>query len=164
MATKARRLWCACAIIDYLAGTARGEPCRDIIKQIEREVGQHEILVSMWAEAEVVKFDGVADDEAEKRIKEFFGRDYVVRVALDLVVAEKVRYLVRRYGIKPQDATHMATALVHEVPVLETYDDDLLKLDGKEGTPLLVIREPLYEGPPPSVPGPEQLALGPPPA
>lgn len=78
MPAKFRRLWCACTIIDYLTGTKRAEPCRDYIEQVEREVGQHEIVVSMWAEVEVVKFDGAVDDEAERRIKEFFGRDYIV--------------------------------------------------------------------------------------
>ena len=148
MPAKFRRLWDACTIIDYLAGTKRAEPCRDYIGQVEREVGQHEIVVSMWAEAEVVKFDdALGHDEAEKRIKEFFGRNYIVRAALDLAVAEKARYLARTYRIKPQDAVHMATALQWDVPILETFDGDLIALSGKEGNPPLVIRQPLYEGP-----------------
>lgn len=147
MLAPVRRLWDACTIIDYLAGTPRAQPCRDYIKQVERERGQHEILVSLWTEAEVVKVDGVADAEAEKRILEFFGRNYVVRAALDLAVAEKARYLVRTYNIKPPDAVHVATALVHAVPIMETFDGELVALSGKDGNPRLVIREPFYEGP-----------------
>jgi predicted nucleic acid-binding protein len=101
----------------------------------------------MWAEVEVVKFEGVDDAEAEKKIIEFFGRSYVVRAAVDLNVAEKARYLVRTYKIKPPDAVHVATALVHNVPIMETFDGNLVEISGKEGSPLLVIRTPLYEGP-----------------
>ncbi len=51
---------------------------------IKHEVGRHEIVVSVVAETEVVKLEGVASDEAEKAILEFFGRDYVLRANLDV--------------------------------------------------------------------------------
>ena len=34
-----------------------------------------------------------------------------------------------------------------KIPVLETTDPDLLRLNSREGTPLVTIREPLFEGP-----------------
>ena len=79
---------------------------------IKHEVGRHEIVVSVVAETEVVKLEGVASDEAEKAILEFFGRDYVLRANLDVPVAERTRKLVRAYGLKPQDALHVAGHVV----------------------------------------------------
>lgn len=148
MALASRRLWCSCTIINYLAGKPEAEACRQIIEQIKHEVGRHEIVVSIMAETEVVQLGDLASDEAEKAILEFFGRDYVLRANLDVPVAERTRKLVRAYGLKPQDALHVATALYHKVPIMETFDNEIIKkLNEKEGDPLLVIRKPTYEGP-----------------
>jgi len=130
-----------------LVGKSEAEPCRQIVEQIKREPGQHEIIVSVLAEAEVVKLEDVEDDIAEKRILEFLGRDYVVRVPMDILIAEDARRLVRKYQIKPLDAVHIATALYHEIPILETYDEEMIeRVNEKEGMPPLVIRKPVYEG------------------
>lgn len=47
-------------------------------------------------------------------------------------------------GLKPKDATHVATAVRAKVDVLETFDDGLIKLSGKVGNPLLPIRRPYF--------------------
>ena len=150
-----RRVWCSCTIIKYLAGDPVAQVCEQIVEQGER--GEIEIVVSTLAEAEVVKVEGELEDDAEAMIREFFGRNYVIRAVLDVPVAETARELVRHYsGIKPLDAVHIATALRHNIPILETFDEGMLKINEKEGDPPLVIRTPIYEGPPP---GPEQLVL-----
>ena len=147
MPPPSRRVWCSCTVIYYLVGKSEAEPCRQIVEQIKREPGQHEIIVSVLAEAEVVKLEDVEDDIAEKRILEFLGRDYVVRVPMDILIAEDARRLVRKYQIKPLDAVHIATALYHEIPILETYDEEMIeRVNEKEGMPPLVIRKPVYEG------------------
>lgn len=91
------------------------------------------------------------EEEAELMIREFFGRDYIIRAALDAAIAQRARSLVRRYKnapkLKPLDAVHIATALHHNIPLLETYDDDMIKVSEREGdNPPLVIRKPTYEG------------------
>lgn len=76
---------------------------------------------------------------------------------MDIAVARRARDLVRRYRVKPIDAVHIATALQHNIPILETYDEDMIRLiNEKEGKPPLKIRNPTFEGPPP---GPEQTSL-----
>lgn len=142
-----RRAWDANAIIYYLAGNAAAQPeCDLIIEEAKR--GDTEIVVSVLAEAEVVKLDKELDQDAELMIREFFGRPYIVRAALDIPVAQLARTLVRRYaGMKPPDAIYIATALHHGIPVLETYDERMIKVSGKEGNPPLIIRRPTYEGP-----------------
>lgn len=141
-----RRVWDSCTIISYLAGKQVAADCRLIIGQAERT--ELEIVVSVLAEAEVVKLDGELQQDCEAMIREFFGRDYIIRAALDIPVAALARELVRRYqGLKPLDAVHIATALHHNIPVLETYDAGMIKLvNGKEGNPPLIIRNPTYEG------------------
>jgi hypothetical protein len=43
-------------------------------------------------------------------------------------------------ALKPKDATHVATATLAEVDVLDTFDNGLLKLSGQIGDPPLIIR------------------------
>jgi len=145
-----RRVWCSCTIIDYLQGTPRAKPCDDIIKQCERR--ELEILVSVLAVAEVAQTTK-GDPDPALTIREFFSRHYVIPVNVDLLVAEEAQRLVREHGLKGADAIHLATAIVHRVPILETFDDKLIGVDGKEGNPAVTIRHPFYEGG-------QQVALG----
>lgn len=147
-----RRVWCSCTIIYYLAGKPEASPdCDLILKQAENR--ELEIVIPVLAEAEIVKVgETVGDDEAEKMIREFLSRDYVIRVALIPDIAQRARMLVRRYNdapkLKPLDCVHIATALQYNIPLLETYDGDMIKISGREGNPPLVIRKPTYEGTP----------------
>ena len=141
----ARRMWCSCTIIDYLKGAEREQPCIEIITHMHE--GSQEIVTSVIAEAEVAHLgDSTDHDTAERMIKEFFERRYVVRVPFDRLMAEDVRRLLRAHqGLTTLDAAHIATALRWHVPLLETYDDRLLGLDGVEGNPPLIIREPKWD-------------------
>lgn len=47
-------------------------------------------------------------------------------------------------GLRPKDATHVATAIQAKVDVLETFDEELIKLSGAVGNPLLLIRKPYF--------------------
>lgn len=140
-----RRVWCSCTIIDYLKGAERAQPCIEVITHMRE--GSQEIVTSVIAEAEVAHLGDSTDHEtAERIIREFFGRRYVVRVPFDRLMAEDVRRLIRTHqGLTTLDAAHIATALRWHVPLLETYDDRLLDLDGVEGNPPLVIREPRWD-------------------
>ncbi len=128
-----RRMWCSCTIIDYLKGAERAKPCIEIIEH--QRQGVREIVTSVLAEAEVAHLGAdISHSDAEAMIKEFFGRLYIVRVPVDRFIAEEARRLVRSHsGLKALDAVHIATALRWKVPLLETFDDVLLALDGKEG-------------------------------
>ena len=145
-----RRLWDSCVIIDYLAGSAGvAEACNKIIAQAE--LGELEIVVSAMATIEVAYLEGSDDQDSEARIRELFGRSYIIPVAIDVQVASAARRLVRKYRsdpkLKPPDAAHLATAIQWDIPVIETTDPDLLRLDRLEGTPPIAIRRPLHEGP-----------------
>ena len=144
-----RRLWDSCIILGYLGGEVHlAEPCDAVIEAAER--GELEIMVSMEAEIEVAYLRGYDDEDSEMMIQEFFGREYIIPVAVDISVAVIARRLIRTYKdtlkLKPKDATHLATAIQWGVPLLETTDPVLLKLDKLEGNPPITIRWPLYEG------------------
>ena len=143
-----RRVWCSCAIIDYLAGRKGAAACKDVIAQAEK--GNVEIVVSTLAEAEVVKLDEHLSAEAEAKIDEFFEESYVVRAALDALVARRARQIVRDFKLKPLDAVHIATAIENEIEILETYDDKLIALNGskfkvRDREMVLTVRHPVWE-------------------
>ena len=145
-----RRLWDSNVVISYLAGhPGVRDACSNIISKADQ--GELEIVVSAMATIEVAYLSGMNDQTSEMLIREFFDRDYIIPVAIDVRVAAIARGLVRKYrggpSLKPPDAAHLATAIQWKIPVLKTTDPDLLRLNGREGTPLVTIREPLFEGP-----------------
>ena len=148
-----RRVWDSCIVIGYLAGYDELKPdCLQIIEQAGR--GELEIVVSAFTPIEVAYLQGYSDDDSESKIKEFFSRNYIILAAIDVPIAEIARKLIRKYQnahgyrIRPLDAAHLALAIQWKVPILETTDTDLLRLNELEGTPPVVIRKPLYEGQP----------------
>lgn len=146
-----QRLWDANVPLDYLSGNSRVQPdCDLIIEQAER--GQLEIVVSTIAEAEVAYIEGYSASDSEAKIREFFSRDYVVVAGVDSPIARIARGLIRDWKLKPADAIHLATAIRWHIPILETSDPDLRKLDGKVGNPLIVIQKPTYTGTSPMFP------------
>ena len=141
-----RRLWDSCTIIDYLAGSPEvAETCSQIIEQAER--GGLSIFVSAMARTEVAYLEGMDDQDSKRKIREFFGRGYIIPVAVDMRVASVASDLVIKHRsgpkIKPPDAVHLATAIQLGIPVVETTDEGLVRFDGLEG---ITIRLPLYEG------------------
>ena len=144
------RLWDSSVIIGYLGGQDDlAQTCNDIIDYAE--TGGVRIYVSTLAMAEVAYLQGLGDQDSEEKIREFFGREYVLSVNVDPRVAEIARELVRKRRdvqvLKPPDAIHLATAIQWNIPVLESTDPDLIRLDGIEGSPPITIRLPTFEGP-----------------
>lgn len=142
-----RRLWDSCIVLGYLSGQQDIKTdCDQIIEQAER--GELEIVVSIIASVEAAYLSGLSPSDSESKIQEFFSREYVIPVAVDISVAKTARRLIRDYyGLEPPDAIHIATALQWQIPIIETTDSYLLELNGKEGNPPLIIRRPLYQGP-----------------
>lgn len=147
MTAISRRLWDSCVVLGYLSGQREiKSDCDLIVAQAER--GELEIVVSTIAQAEVAYLSGLQADEAEARIVEFFSQRYIVTAAFDISLTKTVRRLIREYkGLKPFDAIHVATALQWQIPIMETTDADLLKMNINEGIPKLIIRPPAYQGP-----------------
>ena len=122
--------------------------CPGIIQQAE--AGILEIAVSEMAKAETAYLEGLSDAQSELLIREFFSREYIIPISIDDPVSAIARDLVRKYRslkLRPPDAIHLATAILWRIPVLETTDPDLLRLNQMEGNPPITVRKPLYQGP-----------------
>jgi len=86
-------------------------------------------------------------------VRKFFRHSYIRLRNVTRLVAESAQDLVWHHSVKAKDAIHVATALDAGVPILETFDHELLTLSGKLGTSKLIIRKPIP---------PIQPVLGPP--
>ena len=139
------RVWDSSVIIAYLGNEiAYRDVLLDLIEQGEQ--GALTIVVSSLATVEVAYIGGLDSDAAEGIIRDFFANNYIVPAAIDYNIAANARRLVRQYGnslgLRPLDATHLATAVTLNIPIIETMDTDLLRLDGLEGQPPLRVRQP----------------------
>lgn len=105
--------------------------CRSVIDQAKK--GKIEIVTSALSLAEVCKNRDVKDGDPSK-VASFFEHDYVLIASLDRVAGEKARELMMSgiFGLKPQDACHLAAAVISpNVVELHTFDKKLLDLDLK---------------------------------
>ena len=122
--------------------------CRGIIHNAENE--NVKIVTSALTIAEIIYLKGhpkITKDKSQT-IKDFFKSNYIIINNVDRAIAELARELLWDYeSLRHQDAIHVATAirariLISENIVLDSFDDDLIKLDEKIGNPPLRIRKP----------------------
>jgi predicted nucleic acid-binding protein len=144
-----RIYWDSCVFISCIERT----PSRySILKTIIRdaEEGSLVLVASTLVIAEVTKLNGSTELEKKQAqlIQDFFENDYIEIRALDRLTAEQAAEISRKYGLKPPDAIHVATAIRHGCSCLQTYDGEqgcqgkLLAFDNKIGWPALAIRLP----------------------
>ena len=159
MPEPARIYWDAAAWIAYIQKEMPGpdssfsepryEMCRTVLEQAE--AGTVEIVTSAYTLAEVCKR---AKDPTSPGIDlaAFFNRPYILLTNVDKEVGLRAQNLqLAGVGkLYPQDAVHLASALVANVPVFHTFDADLLKLDNiftlKDGNQMRIVR-PTEENP-----------------
>jgi predicted nucleic acid-binding protein len=165
--TPKRRYWDACAWIALIIDEKihdpaddpngrvvehRGQMCRQLIHAAQK--GVVEVVTSSFSLVEVCKSSGVKDGSDDK-IKRFFEHSFVLIVNVDAQVGELARKLMREEhpGLKPADATHLASAVIGRAEELHTFDRKLLNLSGKiiglDGTPLRICKPA-----PPALPAP----------
>ena len=110
----------------------RGKMSRGVFELAKR--GKIEIVTSGLSLAEVCKNRSVKEG-APSRVAEVFEHEFVLLAPLDRQIGEKARELMMAgtyFGLKPQDACHLATAaIVPGVSELHTFDKKLLDLNHK---------------------------------
>jgi predicted nucleic acid-binding protein len=158
MATTPKRVcWDACAWIAMIQKEKihtgkkmedRHALCRSVIEQAGK--GLTEIAISGLCLVEVCKGPGVVATGPDV-IAAYFQHEYILLVPVDSVVGTRARALMLAgLGLKPPDATHLATALMANADELHTFDEKLLGLDEKlmkaDGTPLKICK-PGHGGP-----------------
>jgi len=115
--------------------------CRVVIEAAK--AGAVEIVTSYFTLTEVCKQPANQPDALES----FFENDYILQVNVDKFVGEKARSLMNGgfAGLKPPDATHIATAcLVPSVEEMHSFDGPVLALNGlinkEDGQPLIICK------------------------
>jgi len=101
--------------------------CRTVLNRAIAE--ELEIVTSAFTLAEVCKR---RDDPLgpEINLPAFFDQPYILVVPVDRRIGLKAQHLqLSGINVKPADATHLASALVSNVPVMHTFDTGLLDLN-----------------------------------
>lgn len=139
MASPRTVYWDACVWIGHIQQEPDKFPSTQFVMG-EAKAGRIQIVTSAFALAEVIKrkCDGESkglpqtEDDA---FAELLKQEYITVVSADWDAGLKARDLYRQFrdkGLKkPQDALHLATAVIENVDEMHTFDgDDLLKLNG----------------------------------
>lgn len=155
-----RVYWDACCWIAYIQKempTAesgftekRFELCAQVLKRAVDE--QIEIATSSYTLAEVCKMP-TSTTSPSINLTGFFDQPYVFLIDVNKIVGQKAQSLqLSGVGnLKSQDATHIATAQIANIPIFHTFDKKLLSLDEliklNDGNMLRIVM-PTYEAAP----------------
>lgn len=154
MANPQRIYWDACAWIAYIAketsiplkdgGTEnRFAMCEAVLKGARE--GKYEIVTSCFTLAEVCKSGEVKSSPVDN-LPAFFEHTYILTVPVDLALGRHAQNMQASglVALKPPDAVHLASALRALVGQINTFDSDILKLDGtipgRDGKPLKIVK------------------------
>lgn len=105
----------------------RFDMCREVLVRAQKR--EIEIVTSTFSLAEVCKRRDEPLDPSVN-LPAFFDQPYVLLVDVTKPIGEKAQHLqLSSIGVKPADATHLATALFASVSIFHTFDGGLLGLD-----------------------------------
>lgn len=147
--------WDSCVWIGHIAQEADKYPATKHIVRLAQK-GERQIMTSTIALAEVVKMKCGGEWVAMAALEDdpfaaLLAQDWVTTVIADWDVGVRARDLFRLHmadGLKkPQDALHLAVAVLENVAEMHTFDNsDLLRLNGKvrraDGTVLTICTPP----------------------
>ncbi|MHA1343770.1 MAG: type II toxin-antitoxin system VapC family toxin [Promethearchaeota archaeon] len=104
--------------------------CRGTLTKAQN--GELNIVTSALTLTEVIKIKGKQrlPKEKEQTIIEFFENDFILIRNVDRFIAEFARNLIWTYSmLNPKDSIHIATAVLHNIHILNTFDKELLELN-----------------------------------
>ncbi len=131
---------------EVVEGHERWWHCRGLVD--DAAAGKAVAVTSALTITEVVRNPDATNKQPHEntvtQLKGFFENDHLILVDVDRTVAEHARELIWTLPLRQVDAVHLASALAAECDVLWTYDDDLLKCNGK--VPGIRIERPLWTG------------------
>lgn len=130
--------WDACLWISLINGeTGKADRCQYVIER--SKVGEFQVWTSSISLAEVFKkkCEGKnvsLDESKDMDFEKYIEQDFLTEVQVDHDTGLLARRLLRKFPElkKPNDAIHLATAVLNNVDELHTFDDEnLIPLDGK---------------------------------
>ena len=138
-----RRYWDSVCFLKWLKKEQDYEDCRGVINKAE--CGELEIITSAYTISEVIylKSNEKINRGKSDEICRFFENKYIILINVDRTIAELARNLLWDYqALRPQDAIHIASAIKAKIPIFDTFDDYLIKLNQSIGDPPLIIGKP----------------------
>lgn len=136
--------WDTPVLIDWLQGSGTKNRMRSI-KSVMSEIKarKYKLAVSTLAYVEILECK--MPEQAIKRFEDFMkDRNLVEVFAVDTRIAKRAQALRNRLNekgkkIETPDAIHIATAIVGKAKQLHTFDEKILKLNGKNEVEGLAI-------------------------
>ena len=142
--------WDTSVLIDWLKGSGtenRMLSIKSVVAEIEAK--KYKLAVSTLVYVEVLeckmKMECEIPEQAIKQFEDFMKNGNLVEVlAVDTRIAKRAQELRNRLNekgrnIETPDAIHIATAIVSKAKQLHTFDDKILRLNGKDEVEGLVI-------------------------
>ena len=146
-AGRTTRFWDASCFLTLLNDETGADDCEYVLNQARRS--RTVIYVSPIVQIEVVRPKGSSAPvpmEAREQIRAFFENDFIKWRMIDRKIANDAQKLCWDYGVHPRDASHLAVAMDLQCDLLETYDRDLLKWNGRIPTGAPGIQRPRRTG------------------
>lgn len=143
------RYWDSDAFLGYFNNEPdKADACKSVLEAAD--AGKVMLVTSALTLAEVLYAKGHSKLDMSKRelIEQFFKSPFLSVQNVRRSIAEGARDIVWDSSIRPKDAIHVATALSCKIPVLNTFDQNLLKADESIGDPPLRIVTPHEPGQP----------------
>jgi hypothetical protein len=143
-----RRYWDSDCFLGYLQEEPdKADLCQEVLEAAED--GHVLIVTSALTIAEVLALRGREPIAPAKRAKveAFFRSGFIAVRNITRRVAENARTYVWDHGVKPKDALHVATAIDAGLPLLNSFDRDLIAKSGTLGPLPLVIAKPSWGAP-----------------
>ncbi len=132
-----RVYWDSCVFLTFLQDEEGADTCELVLGAAEK--GDVLIATSALTLAEVLNLRGRPKLPASREddVRRLFSHEYILVRNITRRTAEFARGLVWNNDIAPKDALHVASAIEAKLPVLHTFDKELL---GKAGSLDSVIR------------------------
>ncbi len=143
--------WDACVFLAYIGQEPdRFQTVSDLLDETAASDGKHKIVTSIVSRVEVAyvaqeRLERILDQDIEQRIMALWNTpDLIETIECHAGIADLARGLLRDAmssgaKLQPMDAIHLASAQWAQARELYTYDDRLLRLNGRIGC---VICEP----------------------
>jgi len=108
----------------------KADACTLVLKAAEN--GHLMIVTSAIALAEVIYLKGQKKLDPAKRAKidHFFRASYISVRNVTRETSDLARNAVWDNGVRPMDAIHVATACLHKIPAMNTFDGKLIARSG----------------------------------
>jgi predicted nucleic acid-binding protein len=134
-----RIAWDSCVFLAWFQDE-KDKPLGEI-REILQDISDEKIVLIVSAIVAAEVLDRAGESKAGTQFRGYVRRPNIVRANLDFRAAERAAKIRERaveaikskkllLGVKAPDAIVVATALLHRVDVLHTFDKVLLELDG----------------------------------